>query len=65
MFDPLRCDPRDGWVSCPDCEDGNRYFVVDPKTDERIECSKADYDNTPADFRDCETCATCGGNFWL
>ena len=65
MRDPLMNDPRDFMEACPDCEDGYRYYVIDVTTDERIECSKADYDNTPDDYRDCEKCATCRGNFWL
>lgn len=50
---------------CPDCEDGNRYYVIDPRNDERIECSKEDYDKTPEDYRDTETCPTCRGNYWI
>lgn len=65
MRDPLMNDPRDFMEPCPDCEDGYRYYVIDVTTGERIECSKRDYDNTPDDYRDCEICATCGGNFWL
>lgn len=50
---------------CPDCEDGYKYYIIDAHTDERIECSKEDFDNTPCDYRDYEECATCKGEGWL
>ena len=65
MHDPLMNDPRDFMEPCPDCEDGNRYYVIDPRTGEYVECSKADFDRTPVDYRDFEPCPTCQGNFWL
>ena len=65
MFDPLAKDPFEDRPCCPDCEDGYRYYVIDPRTDERIECSRADYNNTPSDYREYEICETCNGSFWL
>lgn len=52
-------------IPCPDCEDGNRYFIIDPDSGEYIDCSKDEYMNAPEEYRGYETCDTCGGNYWI
>lgn len=50
---------------CPDCEDGCHYFLIDPKEEEYIPCTKEDYDKAPDEYRDMERCETCRGEGWL
>lgn len=46
---------------CPDCDDGNKYYIIDPETTEYIPCTREDYDKAPAEWRDKEKCSTCNG----
>lgn len=66
----MACDWQDdcgakALVPCPDCEDGVRYFVYDPKGHGYMRCSKVDWEKTPEDYRYEEGCETCNGEGWI
>lgn len=67
LGDPDGCPVCGGkpLVPCPDCEDGYRYYIIDPDTEDRHECSREEYFNAAEEYREYETCPTCEGNIFL
>lgn len=46
---------------CERCYEGVVYYVLDPDTGEKYECTPEEYGRTPEEYRDCERCPHCNG----
>lgn len=52
-------------VTCERCDGrGDIFFVVDPESGERYECTYEEWLKTVKEFRDEEECPDCDGSGW-